>query len=115
MLTVAALHVGALLVFLGQAFFMGISPQELLAQKTAEVMESVRKILGDPGGGSGPLLPGVAPAEVEALLQRLLPGLLVINLALVAWLNVVLSRQIIFSWDGARRTRRSTTGRPRNG
>ncbi|MCJ7818572.1 MAG: YybS family protein [Syntrophales bacterium] len=96
MVTVAALTVGALLIFLGQAVFMGISPQDLLAQKSAEVMDTVRKVLGDGAGGvSDSVVPGVAPAQVEALLQRLLPGLLVTNMALVAWLNVVLSRQII--------------------
>jgi uncharacterized protein YybS (DUF2232 family) len=98
MLTVAALSVGALLIFLGQAFFQGISPHDLLAQKSAEVMETVRKVLGDPAGGaSSPLVPGVAPAQAEAMLQLLLPGLLVTNMALVAWLNVVMSRQLIFS------------------
>jgi hypothetical protein len=98
MVTVAALSVGALLLFLGQAFFTGISPQDLLAQKSAEVMDTVRKVLGDSTGGvSDSVVPGVPPAQVEAMLQRLLPGLLVTNMALVAWLNVVLSRQIIFS------------------
>jgi uncharacterized protein YybS (DUF2232 family) len=104
MVTVAALTAGALLVFLGQAFFMGLSPQDLLAQKSAEVMDTVRKVLGDtPGGAPGSLVPGVAPAQVEDLLQRLLPGLLVTNMALVAWLNVVLSRQLIFllGWGAA--------------
>jgi uncharacterized protein YybS (DUF2232 family) len=97
MLTVAALTAGAVLVFLGQAFFQGISPHDLLAQKSAEVMDTLHKVLGDPAGGAaGPLVPGVAPAQVEALLRRLLPGLLITNLALVAWLNVVLSRQLIF-------------------
>jgi uncharacterized protein YybS (DUF2232 family) len=97
MVTVAALTVGVLLVFLGQAFFLGISPHDLLAQKSAEVMDTVHQVLGDTTGGTPvPLVPGVAPAQVEALLKRLLPGLLVTNMALVAWLNVVLSRQIIF-------------------
>ena len=97
MLTVAALSLGALLVFLGQAFFQGISPHDLLAQKSVEVMDSLRKVLGDPAAGApSPLVPGVAPAQVEAMLQQLLPGLLVTNMALVAWLNVVLSRQLIF-------------------
>ncbi|HZK12967.1 MAG TPA: DUF2232 domain-containing protein, partial [Desulfobaccales bacterium] len=95
MVTVAALTVAALLLFLGQAVFMGISPQDLLAQKSAEVMGTVSKVLGDTAGGARSLVPGVAPAQVEAMLQRLLPGLLVTNMALVAWLNVVLSRQII--------------------
>ena len=64
MVTVAALTVGALLVFLGQAVFMGISPQDLLAQKSAEVMDTVHKVLGDTtGGASGSLVPGVAPAQ----------------------------------------------------
>jgi uncharacterized protein YybS (DUF2232 family) len=104
MVTVAALTVGALLVFLGQSAFMGISPQDLLAQKSAEVLDTVRKVMGDAAsGGPGGLVPGVAPAQMEALLQRLLPGLLVTNLALVAWLNVVLSRQMIvlLGWGGA--------------
>ncbi len=104
LVTVAALTVGALLLFLGQAVFMGISPQDLLAQKSAEVMDTVHKVLGDSAGGvSGSVVPGVAPAQVEALLQRLLPGLLVTNMALVAWLNVVLSRQLIvlLGWGAA--------------
>ena len=97
MVTVAALTVGALLVFLGQAAFLGLSLHDLLAQKSAEVMEAVHKVLGDAAGGTAaPLVPGVAPAQMEALLQGLLPGLLVTNMALVAWLNVVLSRQLIF-------------------
>ena len=97
MLTVAVLAAGALLVFLGQAFFMGMAPQDLLAQKSAEIMDTVRKFLGDSGSSApGPLVPGVAPEQVQALLQRLLPGLLVTNMALVAWLNVVLARQLIF-------------------
>jgi len=104
MLTVAALTAGALLLFLGQAVFMGISPQDLLAQKSAEIMDTVRKVLGDAAGGApASLIPGVAPEQVETLLQRLLPGLLVTNMALVAWLNVVLSRQIVFllGWGAA--------------
>jgi uncharacterized protein YybS (DUF2232 family) len=97
MVTVAALTVGALLIFLGQAVVMGISPQDLLAQKSAEVMDTIHRVMGDAAaGGPAPLVPGVDPAQVEALLKHLLPGLLVTNLALVAWLNVVLSRQLIF-------------------
>jgi uncharacterized protein YybS (DUF2232 family) len=96
MLTVTALTVGALLLFLGQAVYLGMAPHDLLVQKSAEVVDSVGKVLGNTAGGAAaPLVPGVAPAQMEALLQRLLPGLLVTNMALVAWLNVVLSRQLI--------------------
>jgi uncharacterized protein YybS (DUF2232 family) len=98
MLTVVALSVAAGLIFLGQAFYLGLSPQDLLAQKTAEIMETVGKVLGDTGGGpSGHLVPaGVAPGDLKALLERLLPGLMVANLGLVAWVNVLLARQLYF-------------------
>ncbi|MFA5111756.1 MAG: DUF2232 domain-containing protein, partial [Desulfobaccales bacterium] len=101
--TMVALSGIAVLIFLGQAFFQGISPQELLAQKSAEVMDTVRKVLGDAGDSPGPLIPGIPSEEVQGLLQRLLPGLMVTNMALVAWLNVVLARQIAsrLKWGGS--------------
>jgi hypothetical protein len=96
--TVVGLNVIAVLIFLGQAFIQGISPEALLVQKTTEIMETVRQIIGEAGTGS--LVPGVAAGDVERLLERLLPGLMVANMGLVAWLNVVLARQISFalSW-----------------
>jgi uncharacterized protein YybS (DUF2232 family) len=94
-LTVLALNVLALLIFLGQAFSLGLSPQDLLAQKTVEIMATVGKILGDTGGSSaGTLVPSVASSDVKALLEWVLPGLMVANMGLVAWLNVVLARQL---------------------
>jgi uncharacterized protein YybS (DUF2232 family) len=100
-LTVVALNVFALLIFLGQALYLGMSPQALLAQKTSEIMGTVDTILGDTGAGTaGSLMPGVAPETVKVLLERLLPGLMVANMGLVAWLNVVLARQLrtLFGW-----------------
>jgi uncharacterized protein YybS (DUF2232 family) len=100
-LTVAALAIAAFLLFLGQAVFLGVSPLALLAKKTAEVLDTVGRVLGDTGGGAATtLVPGLAPVELKNLLQRLLPGLMVTNLALVAWLNVVLSRQlgVLLGW-----------------
>jgi uncharacterized protein YybS (DUF2232 family) len=95
-LTVAALSVGAFLVFLGQAFLMGLTPQALLVQKSAEVLDTVRHLLGDTGRNAATLVPGVKPDQVKVVLQRLLPGLMVTNMALMAWLNVVLTRQLVF-------------------
>ncbi len=98
-LTVLSLTGLALLVLLGQAFYQGISPLALLAQRGAEIMETVRQVLGD-GAAGAPLIPGVSPAEAEAALQRLLPGLVVTNTGLVAWLNVVLARQLEYLRTG---------------
>lgn len=98
--TVVALCSLAVLIFLGQALYLGVTPQDLLAQKTTEIMATVAKILGDTGRASGALIPGVASADLQVLLERLLPGLMVANLGLVAWLNVVLARQLyaILGW-----------------
>ena len=91
--TVLILSGLALLLLVGQAFYQGITLQALLAQRGAEIMQTVHQVLGE-GGSAAPLLPGVSQAEAETVLQRLLPGLLVTNTGLVAWLNVVLLRQL---------------------
>lgn len=99
-LTVLALNVLALLIFLGQAFYLGLAPQELLAEKIAEILANIGKVLGDAGAASGALIPDVVSTDLQALLERLLPGLMVANMGLVAWLNVVLARQlhILLGW-----------------
>ena len=92
-ITVVALNVIAMLVFLGQAYYLGLTPQKLLAQKINEIMATVNKVLGD-HGGSEALVPGLSVDHLKVLLGRLLPGLMVVNMGLVAWLNVVLARQL---------------------
>ena len=92
-LTVGTLMVLALLVVGGQAVISGQTLQAVLAQKAAELMGTVHQVLGEEGA-SGLLIPGVSQAEVEALLRRLLPGLLLTNMGLVAWVNVILARQL---------------------
>jgi len=99
-LTVLCLTGLALLVLLGQAVYQGISPLALMAQRGAEIMETVHQVLGEGGAAGAPLIPGVPQAEAEAILQRLLPGLVVTNTGLVAWLNVVLARQLDFLRTG---------------
>ena len=91
--TVLILNGLALLLLVGQAWYQGITLQALVAQRGAEIMQTVHQVLGE-GGSAAPLLPGVSQAEAAAVLQRLLPGLLVTNTGLVAWLNVVLLRQL---------------------
>ncbi len=91
--TVLILNGLALLLLVGQAWYQGITLQTLVVQRGAEIMQSVHQVLGE-GGSAAPLLPGVSQAEAAAVLQRLLPGLVVTNTGLVAWLNVVLLRQL---------------------
>ncbi len=96
--TVLILNGLGLLLLLGQALYQGIGLPVLLDQKSGEIMASVHQVLGE--SGVGPLIPGVPQAQAEALLKQLLPGLVVTNSALVAWLNVVLARQIVFASTG---------------
>ncbi len=100
-LTVLALSAAALLVLLGQSLFLGVSPLALLQQKSAEIMGTVTKVMGEPAGA--PLLPGGPQIDMQTIIQRLLPGLVVANTGLVAWLNVIVSRQIaaVLGWGKA--------------
>jgi uncharacterized protein YybS (DUF2232 family) len=98
--TVLALNGLALLLLLGQAFYQGVSPQAIMAQRGAEIMASVHKVLGKGAAAGAPLIPGVLRAEVEGMLQWLLPGLVVANTGLVAWINVILARQLAFIATG---------------
>ncbi|MGA7563500.1 MAG: DUF2232 domain-containing protein [Desulfobaccales bacterium] len=101
MLTVLILSGLALLLVLGQAVYQGVSLQVLLAQRGADIMKSVHQVLGGGGAASGGALTGeISPGELEALLKRLLPALVVTNTGLVAWLNVVLARQLAWLWGG---------------
>ncbi len=100
-LTVVALNLVALLFLSGQAFFLGMPLKELLAQKSGEIMQTLNQLLSQTGNGSAGLLPsGFSQVDLEALLQRLLPGLVVINTGLVAWINVILARQlaVLLGW-----------------
>lgn len=92
-----------LVLFLGQAVYLGLSPQALLAAKSRETMAMFRQLLDQSGVGQPGLhLLGLPPAEVQNLLRQLLPALGLINTVLVTWLNVVLARQLSYlrGWGG---------------
>ena len=55
--TVLTLTGLALLVLLGQAFYQGISPLALMAQRGTEIMETVHQVLGEGGRRRGALDP----------------------------------------------------------
>jgi uncharacterized protein YybS (DUF2232 family) len=95
--TLMAVNLVALLFILGQAYWTGVTLQALLGQKGTDLVEALRRVLGGTGeGGSALLAPGPAQSQVEFWVQRLLPGLVIVNGGLTAWLNVVLSRQIAY-------------------
>jgi uncharacterized protein YybS (DUF2232 family) len=94
-LTTVALNLVVLVFILSQAFYANMSLQALLGQKGTEVVGSLRRALGGVGDGASDLVgPGVSQAAVEFWVQRLLPGLVILNGALSVWVNVVISRQI---------------------
>jgi uncharacterized protein YybS (DUF2232 family) len=90
--TVVILGLIALLLVVGQAMVSGRTLQAVLAEKSAELMATVRQMLGE-DSTSSLLMPGISQADVEGMIRKLLPGLLVTNTGLVAWLNVILARQ----------------------
>lgn len=93
--TVVGLNLLALLFFLGEAFLSGMTPAALLTQKSQEILGMLSQVLGGAeGGAKEQMLQDVPWAELENLIPQLLPGLVVINIGLVAWINVILSRQI---------------------
>jgi uncharacterized protein YybS (DUF2232 family) len=65
----------------------------MLAQKAKDILDTVKQVLGDQPDAGG-LAPGISGGELAKLLTRLLPGLVVTNLGLVAWLNLVLARRM---------------------
>jgi uncharacterized protein YybS (DUF2232 family) len=102
LVTVVALAVLTLLVLVGQAVYQGVGIQALAVQKSTELLATLRQMVGEKGAAGGSLIPGVPPAQAESMLRRMLPGLLVSNAGLVAWLNVVLVRHLLLVLTGHR-------------
>jgi uncharacterized protein YybS (DUF2232 family) len=99
--TVVGLTLLSLLWLSGQAYFSGMTPTEIFSQKTQEVTEMLSKVLagaGDPPAGVKVL--GVSLEEIQALIRSLLPALVITNTGMVAWINVILARQllVLFNW-----------------
>lgn len=98
-LTVVGLNFLALLFCLSEAFFAGITLKALLAQKSQEILQILNRVLGGAASGSeGQLVQDLPWAEVQNLVPLLLPGLVVVNTGLVAWINVILARQLVLLW-----------------
>lgn len=97
--TVVALGVLFLILFLGQALFQGVSPQALWEQKGGEFSLSLKDTLQQMGMDFSDLqVMGLPRMEFQELVTRILPALMVINLALVAWVNVLVARRWASLW-----------------
>jgi hypothetical protein len=93
--TVLALSLTNLLILVGQGYYLGLTPQALLAQKAQGIAEGLKKLAADAGAGAPVhMVPGLPALDLAALLRKVLPALLVINTTLVVWINVVLARQL---------------------
>jgi len=99
-LTVAALILGIVLIFLGQALVWQMSPLALWQQKAGEMAAALQKLLEGTGMAAQPWQPpGLTPIPWHTLILNILPALLVINTGMVAWANLALARTLTAVWD----------------
>ena len=97
--TVVVLGLLFLFHFLGQAVIQGISPLVLWDQKAGELTDALRNMLKDTGMDFSDLqVVGLPRLEVQELVTKILPALVLVNLALVAWVNVVVVRSLASFW-----------------
>ena len=100
--TVVVLGLLGLVFFLGQAFFQGLSPAGLWEQKSRELTEALSRMLSDAGMSFADLrLMGLPRVDVQNLLVQVLPALVLINIALVAWVNILVVQRLglLWGWD----------------
>lgn len=87
-MTAGTLALVALFFLLIQAAWAGQSPLALFHQKARETAQTLEKVFAQTGMETRSWLPlGGSPWDWETLVSRIFPGLFVINVALVAWLN----------------------------
>lgn len=92
----------SLVFFLGQAFLLGLGPTGLWEKKSLELADSLTKMMGEAGVGMSDLrVMGLPRLEIQHLLIQVLPALVLINLALVAWVNVLTAQKLgrLWGWD----------------
>ena len=98
-LTVGALTALSLLFLAGQAYLSGITPGEMLSRKTLEITEMLTKVFAGGDMSSRLQVLGVPLDRLKYLIQYMLPALVITNTGLVAWLNLLLARQLLVIWD----------------
>jgi uncharacterized protein YybS (DUF2232 family) len=96
---VAVLGGLGLVFFLGQAFFQGLTPAALWDQKSQALTGVLGKLLSDAGMSFSDLrLMGLPRLEAQSLLVQVLPALVLINIAMVAWVNILVVQRLATLW-----------------
>jgi uncharacterized protein YybS (DUF2232 family) len=102
MFAVVVLGFLSLLFFLGQAYLQGLGPAGLWEKKSQELTDSLTKMMSEAGVGLSDLrLMGLPRVEIQHLVIQVLPALVLINLALVAWANILVVHGLgsLWGWD----------------
>lgn len=98
-ITVVALTTLSLLFLSGQVYLSGMTPREMLSRKTLEITEMLTGVFSGEDMSSRLQVLGVPLEKLKYLIQYLLPALVITNTGLVAWLNVILARQLLVVLD----------------
>lgn len=97
--TVVALGSVLLVIFLAQALVLQISVLELWSAKSQEVARLAVDLLHETGlSPPDPQVLGLPLGDFQELIRQVFPALILINLALTAWLNFLVGRQLLLSW-----------------
>jgi uncharacterized protein YybS (DUF2232 family) len=97
-LTLVALTILSLLFLAGQVYISGMTPREILSQKTGEITEVLTGLFSGQDKSSSLQILGVSLEKLTYLIRYLLPALVITNTGLVAWINVILGRQLLVGW-----------------
>jgi uncharacterized protein YybS (DUF2232 family) len=102
LIAVAVLGAVSLVFFLGQAYVQGLSPLELWSEKAREFTDTLTKMLTESGITFSDLrVLGLPQVDLQGLLVQVMPALVLINLAMTAWVNVLAAQWLanLWGWD----------------
>jgi uncharacterized protein YybS (DUF2232 family) len=100
MFATAALGVLSLVWFVALAYFQGLSPPAFWEQKAQEIIRALMGTLEQSGMEVSDLrVMGFPRGDMQNLLVQVLPGLALLNIALVAWVNVLAIMKVA-QWRG---------------
>ncbi|MEW6657800.1 MAG: DUF2232 domain-containing protein [Thermodesulfobacteriota bacterium] len=98
-ITVVALAALGVVFLSGQAYLAGMTPREMLSRKTLEITGMLTGVFSNGDTASRLEVLGVPLEKLKHLIQYLLPALVITNTGLVAWINVLLGRQVLVLLD----------------